>query len=305
MDDNTLTDGIQANSGNSESSEKALGERLQDARRKAGLTQQDLCQRANLSYSTLAKIERGAIKAPSIFTIQSIAAALGTDVNQLLGSTTTQVAETPKKRSKSGVRFVYFDINGCLVRFFHRAFTKLAEDTGASADIIETTFWQFNDPVCRGEMSMDDFNREFATRLGVEQLDWKQYYLGAIEPIPEMHEMVRWAAENYNVGLLSNIMPGFIDTMLESGVLPKLNYVAIIDSSKTGAIKPEQQIYEAARAFTNCPAEEILLVDDSRPNLAAAQRMGWHVLWFDDYRPDESVARVRDALAFETDFEKV
>ena len=60
--------------------EKALGRRLQEARQAAGLTQQALCQKAELSYSTLAKIERGAIKAPSIFTIQSIAAALGTTV---------------------------------------------------------------------------------------------------------------------------------------------------------------------------------------------------------------------------------
>ena len=56
--------------------EKGLGHRLQQARKTAGLTQQSLCQIANLSYSTLAKIERGAIKAPSIFTIQSIADAL-------------------------------------------------------------------------------------------------------------------------------------------------------------------------------------------------------------------------------------
>ncbi len=280
----------------SENSEQALGQRLQDARKKAGLTQQELCQRASLSYSTLAKIERGAIKAPSIFTIQNIAAALGVSLSELLGQTTPKVPEVIKQRSKSGVRFVYFDINGCLVRFFHRAFTKLAEDTGAPADIIETTFWHFNDIVCRGEMSMDDFNREFAARLGINQLDWRRYYMAAIDPIEEMHELVAWAAGPYYVGLLSNIMPGFIDAMLAANLLPNINYTAIIDSSKTGAIKPETQIYEAAEAYTHCAPEEILLVDDSRSNLTAAELRGWHVLWFDDYRPDESAKRVRDAL---------
>src|SRR5690554_1245969 len=53
--------------------EKGLGKRLQLARQSAGLTQQALCHKAELSYSTLTKIERGAIKAPSIFTIQNIA----------------------------------------------------------------------------------------------------------------------------------------------------------------------------------------------------------------------------------------
>jgi transcriptional regulator with XRE-family HTH domain len=65
--------------------EKGLGHRLQLARKSAGLTQQSLCQIANLSYSTLAKIERGAIKAPSIFTIQSIADALHIRLDELIG----------------------------------------------------------------------------------------------------------------------------------------------------------------------------------------------------------------------------
>jgi FMN phosphatase YigB (HAD superfamily)/DNA-binding XRE family transcriptional regulator len=276
--------------------EVGLGQRLQEARKAAGLTQQDLCQRAGLSYSTLAKIERGAIKSPSIFTIQSIAAALETDLNELMGQIAPKAVEATKKRAKSGVRFVYFDINGCLVRFFHRAFTQLAEDSGAPPDMIETTFWHYNDAVCRGEMSLAEFNKEFAKRLGIDQVDWQQYYMAAIDPITEMHDLLKWASSLYYVGLLSNIMPGFIDSMLENGILPRINYTAIIDSSRVGAIKPEEEIYKIARQQARVAPEEILLVDDSRSNLMSAEKMGWHVLWFDDYRPDESVARVRQAL---------
>ena len=65
--------------------EKGLGKRLQQMRQAANYTQQELCARANISYSTLAKIERGAIKAPSIFTVQGIAEALGVGLDQLLG----------------------------------------------------------------------------------------------------------------------------------------------------------------------------------------------------------------------------
>jgi FMN phosphatase YigB (HAD superfamily) len=126
------------------------------------------------------------------------------------------------------------------------------------------------------------------------------YYLSAIDPIEEMQELVAWAADHYHIGLLSNIMPGFIDAMLERNILPKVAYASIIDSSKTKAIKPEQQIYEAAQAFAaGCAPNEIMLIDDSRANLMAAEKMGWKVLWFDDYRPEESIARVRSALEFE------
>ncbi|HSX53054.1 MAG TPA: HAD-IA family hydrolase [Patescibacteria group bacterium] len=274
--------------------EKSLGRRLQEARQAAGLTQQGLCHRAGLSYSTLAKIERGAIKSPSIFTIGQIAGALGTSLDSLVGNSPT-TADGPRL-SKSGISFAFFDINGCLVRFFHRAFTKLAEETGAPADVIETTFWHYNDAVCKGEMTVAAFNHVLAKRLGVPKLYWQQYYLEAIDPITEMQELVRWASKNYRVGLLSNIMPGFIDVMRSKGLIPEANYAAIVDSSKVGCIKPDRQIYEVAQQMANCPSDQILLVDDSRTNVMAAEKMGWHVLWFDDYRPSESAKRIRAVL---------
>jgi transcriptional regulator with XRE-family HTH domain len=279
--------------------EVGLGKSLQRARQSAGLTQQELCQRAGLSYSTLAKIERGAIKSPSVFTIQTIAAVLGVTLNDLMSQLPARVASPAKKRSKSGVRFVYFDINGCLVRFFHRAFTSLAEETGAQPDIIETTFWHYNDAVCRGDLTLEAFNEAFAKKIGVESVDWGSHYIAAVDPIEEMHELVAWAAEHYHIGLLSNIMPGFIDEMLKRNLLPKADYKAIIDSSTAGAIKPEDRIYEAAEAAADCLPSEILLIDDARANLMAAEKRDWHVLWFDDYRPEESIARVKRALEFE------
>ena len=277
-----------------ESSEKALGTALQDARKAAGLTQQELCQRSGLSYSTLAKIERGAIKSPSIFTIQSIAEALGTDLNGLIGVSSPQ--KPAKKVTKTGVSFIYFDINGCLVRFFHRAFTKLAHDANASPDTVETTFWHYNDAVCRGEMTMSEFNAVLAKQLKIDSIDWMKYYLASVDPIMEMHELVTWASQQYNIGLLSNIMPGFVSAMLNVGLLPDAGYQQIIDSSAVGAIKPETSIYEIAAQKAGVPPEQILLVDDSRTNLMAAERLGWRVLWFDDYRPDESAARVRSSI---------
>ena len=282
-------------SGGQPALEVSLGARLQKARQEAGLTQQQLCQKAGLSYSTLAKIERGAIKSPSVFTIQQIAGVLGTSLDNLLGSANIPTGES-KKFSKSGIGFVYFDINGCLVRFFHRAFTRLAEHTGARPDAIETAFWNYNDDVCTGKISMEEFNRSLAKDLGIDSLDWQAYYLEAITPISEMHELVRWAATQYKIGLISNIMPGFIDVMIKRGLVPDLPYTAIIDSSKVGSVKPDAKIYEVAAEKAGFPPGEILFIDDSRANLMPAQRLGWHVMWFDDYNPPESVKKVRKAL---------
>lgn len=274
--------------------EHGLGKRLQEARQAAGLTQQQLCHQANLSFSTLTKIERGAIKAPSIFTIQAIAGALGVGLDELVGSA-ARAART-LHRTKSGARFIYFDVNGCLVRFYQRAFAKLADDADARSDVVETAFWRLNDDANRGTLSMNDFNSELARRLGVSSVNWQEYYLDTVEPITEMQEVVKWAAQNYKIGLLTNTMPGLLSAMRRAGQLPDLPYDAVIDSSEVAAIKPEPKVYEIAAERAGYSPSEILLIDDARTNLMAADKLGWHVLWFDDSRPEESAARVREVL---------
>lgn len=276
--------------------EATLGLELQKARIKGGFTQQGLCQAADISYSTLAKIERGAIKAPSVFTVHRICEVLGLSLDEIMSLGVKHPPARKNGMSESGISFVYFDVNGCLVRFFQRAFSKLAHDSGVSADIVESTFWHYNDSVCRGEMTIDDFNVAMGKQLHMTSLDWRQYYLQAVDAITEMHEVATWAVKHYNVGLLTNTMPGFIDEMITTGLLPDIPYDEIIDSSVVGAIKPEKKIYEIASQRAGVPAEQILLVDDSRANLMAAEHLGWKVIWFDDYRIDESVVRIKQAL---------
>lgn len=285
--------------------EKALGRAIGVARKNAGLTQQQLCEQLDISYSALTKIERGAIKAPSVFTVAQIARICNVSIESLLDGSIPAIAtndvQQPKADTavaKNGVRFVYFDINGCMVRFFQRAFTQLATEANVSPEVIEETFWHYNDAVCRGEMSMVDFNHALAERIHWQSVDWMHYYLDAVDPITEVHECARWVAEQgFRFGLMSNIMPGFIDAMMQRGLLPTLPYTTIIDSSVVRSIKPETAIYEVAGQKSETRAEDILLVDDSRTNLMAAERLGWHVLWFDDFRPTESVERIKLTLA--------
>ncbi len=286
--------GQQSISVGNQPAEKALGARLQDMRRQKGFTQQTLCQRANLSYSTLAKIERGAIKAPSIFTIQSIAGVLDISLDELVGSSVGSPARA-LHRSKSGVTFVYFDVNGCLIRGYQRAFTALARATGASPDIIETLFWRYNDDSNRGTISVTDFNKELSQRIGVD-VDWGEAYLDAIEPVQDMQDLLIELMQHYKVGLFTNSMPGLTGALRARGLLPDLPYDAVIDSSEIGAIKPESKAYEIAAERAGCPPGEILLIDDTRGNVVAAERAGWHVLLYDGTEPEESLERLRAAL---------
>lgn len=280
--------------------EKALGKRLQLARKRAGLTQQELCQKAGISYSTLAKIERGAIRAPSVFTVAHIAATTGTRVEDLLDmpSAGGSVASPAKKRSKNGVSFVYMDISGTMIRFLHRAFTEIARQAGEPLDIVEILFWRHHDAVAAGQMSLQEFNTLIGSELNLKGFDWLDYYRTSIEPMPHIKELVEWVADNYQLGILSNNFPGIIDELLQRKIVPDVPYAAVVDSSKVGHVKPQPQIYELARELTGVEPREILLIDNERPNLTAADRAGWQVLWFDETQPEKSAQKARATLEF-------
>lgn len=275
--------------------EKKLGRIVQEARRARGMTQQVLCQKSGLSYSTLAKIERGAIKSPSIFTIQTIANTLGTGLDELMMDVPIKRHMRMKKVSKSGVKFVFFDMNGCLVRSGSRAAAVLSQESGVAADVIETTFWQYNDDVCKGDVSVAELNQALSAKLGME-VDWLKFYLAAVEATPGVSELIHWVAANYRIGILTNTMPDLVSPMRANGTLPAVDYDVIIDSSEVHAIKPDPRIYEIAAERAGVNPSEILLVDDDRPNLVAAGKMGWHTMSFDAFHPEESIVSVSTAL---------
>lgn len=274
--------------------EKGLGKRLQDARRKAGLTQQELCQKAGLSYSTLAKIERGAIKSPSIFTIKSVAEAMQISLDELMGLSVA-VAGIQKKISQRGVRFVYFDVNDCLVK--HQTFAPLSEKTGVPVDSLEDVFWEFNDPINRGEKSVEELNAALSNLAGSE-IDWMEYYLDVVQPVEGMAELLAWVHEHYKVGLLTNTMPGFVQALQARGKIPPIQFDAIADSSIIGAMKPDPTIYEVAQELAGVANSEILFVDDLRSNLVGAKKYGWHTIRFDGYQPEESIEVIHKTLEF-------
>jgi HAD superfamily hydrolase (TIGR01509 family) len=276
--------------------EVGLGRALQLARLSKGLTQQQLCQRADLSYSTLAKIERGAIKSPSIFTIQKISSTLGIELSDILGNVSGIQPKSLKKTSKSGIKFVYFDINGCLVRFYHRAFTNIAYQFAVSSEEVETVFWHYNDAVCSGEMSLNEFNKKLSDHLKIEPINFKDFYMDSVEVMPGMIELVNQVSVDYEVGLISDAMPGFINTLLEKKMIANTNYKSIVDSSVVKSLKPELKIFQIAEKMSGASGNETLLIDDSRSNLAAADKLGWHVIWFNDTDSKDSIARIKTAL---------
>lgn len=276
-------------------SSRQLGKFLREARKNAGLTQDELSDKAGLAYSTLAKIEQGAIKSPSFFTVFALVEALGMDLNDLL-----EVAEPVEDSTKcvmcEKIKFIYVDMNGVLVRFYHRAFTSVSQETHCSLNQVEAVYWHYDDAVNSGEISLQDFNKASAKQLGVDKIDWRKHYMGAVKPVQEMKEFLESIHGKVGVGLLTNTSPGYVAELTKRNLLPDVEFDAIIDSSEVGILKPSQKIYELAEKKSGHKGEEILFIDDSRINLNAADKLGWQVMWFDAFDPEESVRRLRETL---------
>jgi HAD superfamily hydrolase (TIGR01509 family) len=132
----------------------------------------------------------------------------------------------------------------------------------------------------------------------LDNFNWHKHYIASVEPISEVHPLVKWVAENYELGLLSNTFPGFTEELRQKKMIPDADYTVLVESYKVGAVKPDLKIYEAAQQLASVEPNEILMVDNERPYLTAADRLGWHVVWFDELNPAESVARVKKALEF-------
>ncbi len=280
-------------------SSRQLGQIIKQARKETGMTQDDLSDKAGLAYSTLAKIEQGAIKAPSFFTVYALSEALGLQIGELLGAgelSSSKAISGAKSAPENKIKFVYSDLNGVLVRFHHRVFVAISEETGCNLGLIETAFWHYNDTVNEGSITMEQFNQSVAQHLGVKSVDWGKHYMKTVRPIKAMHQCLEDVHSRVKVGLLTNTMPGFVDELSRKGLLPNIKFDAVVDSSVEGAIKPSQAIYEIAEERSGYRGEEILFIDDSRVNLIAAEKLGWRVMWFDSYNPEDSVQRLREIV---------
>jgi transcriptional regulator with XRE-family HTH domain len=63
---------------------KTISENIKKLRTKLGLTQDDLAKKADIKYTTLMKVESGAVNKPSVQTMAKIAKALGVSIENLI-----------------------------------------------------------------------------------------------------------------------------------------------------------------------------------------------------------------------------
>ena len=258
----------------------ALGKALAKARHQAGLTQQQLCLKTEIAYSTLTKIERGAIKQPNVFTVFKIAQATNTSledlINQAQGSYIgdRQVVNSVKQTAKSGVKFVFFDIHQTLINSSYSMVPLIAAQFNLDVEALKSLLLKYDHRLCRNQLTTQDFSALVCQKFGIKGLDWQELYLKMATADKNVIKACLWVMKHYRVGILTNAFPGNCQALIESEIIPK-GFEIIVDSSEIGLLKPEKAIYEYAQEKVQLPASQIMLVDDRQINITMAEVYGW------------------------------
>lgn len=156
-----------------------------------------------------------------------------------------------------------------------------------------------HDRITVGDMSEAELRNEFATALGLDEARSRQFmadlwdwYCGSLDK-----QLFNWAVglrARVRVGLLSNSMAGARREEAARFGFPDL-FDPIIYSHEVGLAKPDPAIYELAVHCLNCPAEQVLLLDDKPGNVTGAIAAGMQAVHHRDAAT--SIAAVTAALA--------
>lgn len=243
-----------------------MGRTIAKARQEAGLTQKELCRRANLSYSTLTKIERGVIQTPSVFTIARIARATSTSVEELLARVDPAASTSP-----TGVEMIYFDVDGVLVDGLEGLWLEVAAGNDQPVSRVRHHFWRHWPSQHRNRrLSADELTAKNSQA-------WVDSYIQSSQPVRPLADLMSRLSRKMRVGLLSHSPRLLVDKLLENKKLPNIDYAAIVSADQLQTEGLPANLYDHGQKEAGFDSGQIMLVDQSLVNLAQAESAGWRI----------------------------
>ncbi|MBU1885685.1 HAD-IA family hydrolase, partial [Patescibacteria group bacterium] len=183
-------------------------------------------------------------------------------------------------------KYAFFDLGG-VVFSFSRGLEAIAQLIDVPLSEV-TTYWRSrDDEICKGKLEPQQFWRDLVSHFGQgdKDIDFLNFWIGHFCPIQETHIAMR-ALQSRGVllGIITNIYPGIFEVAVRTGLIPKLDYQAVVQSCEIGIVKPDQQIFHHAIGLTDMRPSEVILVDDRAENTRVAKKLGWHSLLFSPTR---------------------
>jgi putative hydrolase of the HAD superfamily len=192
---------------------------------------------------------------------------------------------------------IVFDMDGVLCRYrVERRLEMLTSWSGLSPEAIRAAIFDsgFEDGAERGELSADDYLREFGERIGcpLTAAQWIESRRAAMEPDPEVLGLVRQLSASHTVAMFTN-NPFLLKRHLGEvfpAVLEIFGERAFV-AAELGARKPDPEAFRRLAARLEREPGEILFIDDKAENVAGAREAGLRA------EQASGVGRMREVLA--------
>ncbi len=180
--------------------------------------------------------------------------------------------------SKTPVRFIYFDVGGVLLAFYHIRF-DMPKEWGIDPNEYAEVLTAIEPDRATGKITDADAERILTAKFG-DKIP-KGYLASAqfverFRPIKPMHDMVVQLSKKYRIGLLTNVS----EQVWNRGhgdfahIYPAVEFDQIVASYREKVAKPDPEIYRRAIERTGLPANQICFVDDLQENLDVAAQLG-------------------------------
>lgn len=198
---------------------------------------------------------------------------------------------------KKQIKFIYFDL-GSVLFSFSGGLKNLAKENNRSYAELEKVFKKYDDQACRGQITPQELWELYKKELNLETniSDFAEYWTDNFHPIKETHTLVRELSRVYPIGILTNIYLGVFPIVVRKKFIPAIDYKSVICSCDIGLVKPEMGIYKNAQKESSVDPEEILFIDDKRPFVDAANKLGWNTILFEENDPAGSAGKIKRFL---------
>ena len=175
---------------------------------------------------------------------------------------------------------------------------EMLADLGIPEEIkpkLNLLFDEHENKICVGE-DINIFIQEARQKLGLSfqsNYDMTRDFVNRFEVNKPISKLIRKLKKDFMLGLLTNQYPGMLSMIIEKGLMPKVDWDVIIDSSLEKIRKPDPEIYLLAENKVKADPKSILFVDNKQSLLEPARKRGWQVFEYDPSNPEISTTRLQ------------
>lgn len=186
------------------------------------------------------------------------------------------------------IKFIYFDVGGVVIKDFS-ASNKWKEwqgDLGVKPENEEKfhQLWmEYRSKICL-DYDIEKLIPLMNAKVGLSipsDYSLLQGFVSKFERNESIWPLIEKVKVNTRIGLLTNMYVHMLDSIIAKGLLPKVTWDTIVDSSIVKMQKPDSALFAFAEKAAQIDGKDILFIDNQEKHVHAAKQYGWQAYLYD------------------------